>query len=466
MEGSTPGGQVEIPGIVIDDKKTKRARISVPLAVAFLLLLIPSLCLMTVPSYVIMLRAISSSNSDLSGDILKSVVNLAELKATSLLNSTSRILQTIIYSPSLFDVVTAPTISTNDSRTNRWIMSVLSVTDALETASVAVCQRADLYNTNPPNMPMSTAIWWSLNPASRVTWCDKRNLTTCFSSPIDQSSGIAGVAFPASNVTPQSIKSGFTCQTASACPTGRNGQWKAEVRSGMLWLVFAICVSPSPQFGQVPPFAVGVPLLDRSDLSKIFTDMTPSENARIFLMDAQGGLVANNIGIPIANAKGTDLGDLKVSSTTVTDPIISQLSQLIQQSTASFTNFSTIANGHIQSAKLSDDRWTYIVRPLPIYSVTRFYLVGGIPRRDYFSGFDTAQTTAIALTVVLSLVAMVAVVLGLLGVTIPVRNLTREMEKVANFDFSMLEQGYFVENSVISEIRKMQLTFNTLVKAL
>ncbi|KAI8809172.1 hypothetical protein BJ742DRAFT_805294 [Cladochytrium replicatum] len=440
-------------------KETKRARIALPLAAAILSILIPALCLTIIPSAVILVNAMLSSSTVLTTSILTSVVDHVNIQVTSYLNTTSQTVLSLIQSPNTFDVITRPSNFTTDTRTNLWVQKVLSQTDFLSSASFITCQRRNLNNNAPANAPANVGVnvWWGQNS---VYWCDYSSFTQCFVSPVDQVTGVAGPATPFPQVTPEKANAAFTCAVQAACPKS-GGVWKPELVFGTLWLTYAACAQPVSQFGSTSPYSSSIPLLAGDKISSTFAHLKPSVNSRIFMIDTQGHLLASSANGSVANAAGTDF----VAATSANDTVIAQLSQLIKTQTNSFTSFSSLVGALYRTTLSSGDQWTYSVAPLTVASTSPLYLIAAIPRRDYFASIDDAQRSSIIVTSVFGIASMVIVVLAIIGITFPVRKLTAEMAKVANFDFSMLERGFFVENSLFSEIRNMQSTFNTLVKA-
>ncbi|KAI8809158.1 hypothetical protein BJ742DRAFT_890540 [Cladochytrium replicatum] len=154
-----------------------------------------------------------------------------------------------------------------------------------------------------------------------------------------------------------------------------------------------------------------------------------------------------------------------VNSTEVEDPVIAQVSLDIRLRTSSFIDFSTVIKALLH-LDISGESWTYNVQHLSITVTKELFLVAAIPRRDMFADIDSAQRTSILVTIIFAILMLAVFVVVIVAVTLPIRKLTTEMEKVAGFDFSLLRQGFFEENSVFSEIRDVQVAFNALVKTL
>ncbi|KAI8807140.1 hypothetical protein BJ742DRAFT_897301 [Cladochytrium replicatum] len=224
----------------------------------------------------------------------------------------------------------------------------------------------------------------------------------------------------------------------------------------------ALCAPPNIAYGNMPPFSVTFPVLSTIDVSSALEDLSPSPNARVFVIDSRGQLIANNIGLEITDEVGTSF----VSCPACNDTIIAKLCGTIREFTVDFTNFTCYVDLHLERITFDNEKWTYSVRRIPIPAVYDLFVVAAIPRKDYFTSIDEALSTSIVVTVVFALVATTVMVLGTVGVVFPVSKLTKEMGQIAKFNFSMLEEGFFVENSFFVEIQRMQVAFDNLVIAL
>ncbi|KAI8812576.1 hypothetical protein BJ742DRAFT_735804 [Cladochytrium replicatum] len=199
----------------------------------------------------------------------------------------------------------------------------------------------------------------------------------------------------------------------------------------------AACAPTVTQYGSTGPYSTSFPILAGNLIKGIFFKLSPSQNSRLFLINNLGELLAANAVSSVANAASSGF----VAATDANDTS-TQLPQDIEQRTISYSSINSIAASLIQ-ATVAGENWTCSLRSLQC---------------------DNAERTSIKVTIVFAVVAMIVVIIVIAGITVPVRTLTAEMSKVATFDFSMLERGFFVENSMFTEI--MQGTINTLVKAL
>ncbi|KAI8809170.1 hypothetical protein BJ742DRAFT_239602 [Cladochytrium replicatum] len=213
--------------------------------------------------------------------------------------------------------------------------------------------------------------------------------------------------------------------------------------------------------GSPPPFSMGFPIDAGTAIENIFSLLSPSQNSRIFLIDGAGYLLASNQNTSIANDDGTSF----VESISASDLVISQISQEIKTRSGSFSDMSRVVGTRFQPS-FNGDSWAVSVGQLYLPATDNMYLAVAIPRRDFFGSIDDAQRTSIIVTIIFAALMILSAILVVIGVTVPIRKITIEMEKVAGFDFSLLREGFFVEDSVITELRNAQIAFNTLVKAL
>ncbi|KAJ3012093.1 hypothetical protein HKX48_006449, partial [Thoreauomyces humboldtii] len=84
-----------------------------------------------------------------------------------------------------------------------------------------------------------------------------------------------------------------------------------------------------------------------------------------------------------------------------------------------------------------------------------------------FSRTDTAKRLSLALAVGLGVGTTLLMGLGFAVLLVPLRHLAKAMEALTLMDFSALDSGRVLdEKSFIAEIRIVQKTFSTMVKAL
>ncbi|KAI8801803.1 hypothetical protein BJ742DRAFT_913497 [Cladochytrium replicatum] len=143
---------------------------------------------------------------------------------------------------------------------------------------------------------------------------------------------------------------------------------------------------------------------------------------------------------------GTDAND------TVIPTFASQLMKMSNGTVLDLSNFKSTLEFNIA---ISGELWLFSSTTLKVPTEnSKLYFVAAVARKDFSEKIDATQRT------------IMLIIIGIIGVTTPLRRLTVEMEKVANFDFSMLDRGFFVENSMFLEVRKMQKVFNLMLKGI
>ncbi|KAJ3127412.1 hypothetical protein HK098_006401 [Nowakowskiella sp. JEL0407] len=120
----------------------------------------------------------------------------------------------------------------------------------------------------------------------------------------------------------------------------------------------------------------------------------------------------------------------------------------------------------IEIFKLSDgEEWIISAIPLTFETDDRFVVVIGIPKKEYFGDIDGAIRTGTTISIAIAFCGCVISVALFLIITQPLRAIGQKMEKVAQFDFSMLADGWFKEDNFFLEIRNLERNFNNMVKA-
>ncbi|KNC96431.1 uncharacterized protein SPPG_08025 [Spizellomyces punctatus DAOM BR117] len=93
-------------------------------------------------------------------------------------------------------------------------------------------------------------------------------------------------------------------------------------------------------------------------------------------------------------------------------------------------------------------------------------LISATPREYIFGKIDKAAKRAMALSIGLGVGIVIVVSALFVAVTMPLSRLGNAMQLLTKLDFAALEQGRILEiDSHISEVRRIQATFGTMVKA-
>ncbi|KAJ3172551.1 hypothetical protein HDU88_005879 [Geranomyces variabilis] len=119
-------------------------------------------------------------------------------------------------------------------------------------------------------------------------------------------------------------------------------------------------------------------------------------------------------------------------------------------------------------AQVEGDTWIIVLGrvQLTAYASNTLVVVLAVPRASIFSRIDSAQKKSLGLAIGLSVgIGMLMALLFALIVT-PLRRLAHAMGLLTNLDFASLNKGNILDQkSAITEIRNVQRTFSTMVKA-
>ncbi|KAJ3176629.1 hypothetical protein HDU87_004957 [Geranomyces variabilis] len=100
------------------------------------------------------------------------------------------------------------------------------------------------------------------------------------------------------------------------------------------------------------------------------------------------------------------------------------------------------------------------------YDSDQLVVVLGVPRASIFSRIDSAQKKSLGVAVGLSIGIGILMALLFAVIVTPLRRLAHAMGLLTNMDFASLHKGTILEEkSAITEIRNVQRTFSTMVKA-
>ncbi|KAJ1550168.1 hypothetical protein HK096_008367 [Nowakowskiella sp. JEL0078] len=253
------------------------------------------------------------------------------------------------------------------------------------------------------------------------------------------------------------------------------GQWDELNHFGSTYFVYSVCAKDKyGTFGGNPPLVcLGTLLVE----TKLFSRLAPTKNSMILLLGKYNKLLATNWNVSVSNAQNTDL----VNVTNISDPLTREIAtKILNDANGNFSNISPVpqsswnfqnANNYFETQQYSvaadnGNQWITSYIPISFGTTEIFVLVMSFPRSDIFGQIDSSIKTGVTSASIISAAGAIICILLTLAVTIPLRQVTKNMKQVTKFDFSVLEKGYFSENSFFSEIRQMEMAFNTMVKAL
>ncbi|KAI8807859.1 hypothetical protein BJ742DRAFT_894738 [Cladochytrium replicatum] len=190
-------------------------------------------------------------------------------------------------------------------------------------------------------------------------------------------------------------------------------------------------------------------------------------------MTQENKIALINVNVSVANQNNTDF----VVVNEVADPITANVgAALLATYGGGITKFpyynmsDLLINGraYIHDFAVPSDNgeyWATIALRIRGGTTDDFAIVVAIPKSQFTQNINASKTRGTTTAVI---IACVTSLLGV-GLTLiaawPLKKMTKNMELATKLDFSMLEGGKFDEGSTFLEIRNLQRTFNTMIKA-
>ncbi|KAI8814399.1 hypothetical protein BJ742DRAFT_766199 [Cladochytrium replicatum] len=254
------------------------------------------------------------------------------------------------------------------------------------------------------------------------------------------------------------------------CP--RTGRWQAIQNGGVPRFTHARCATKDAGGRSAYVCLTGF-FQDRS----VLTSVSPVGISRIFLLANEFQLAAANVPVELrtSNPNSTALVNATASNDTVIAELSTNLVALYGGGVSKFipisinsTNSFSILSSNIVPFKLQSDNneeWATIALKVQLTVGEQFGLVVAMPKSQFIGAIESSKARG---TVSAAISASVGALLGI-ALTIyavqPLKRIIQDMGKATNFDFSMLSSGKFDESGVFSEVRQLQKTFNTMMKA-
>ncbi|KAI8585730.1 hypothetical protein BDZ88DRAFT_442183 [Geranomyces variabilis] len=89
-----------------------------------------------------------------------------------------------------------------------------------------------------------------------------------------------------------------------------------------------------------------------------------------------------------------------------------------------------------------------------------------VPRADFYAGIDRGQKQALILSICITITSAALGSAALALMIRPLADLTRTMQQITKFDFSAIQSGKRDHRSVVAEMRRMEIVFDNMCKAL
>ncbi|KAJ3119674.1 hypothetical protein HK098_005235, partial [Nowakowskiella sp. JEL0407] len=304
-------------------------------------------------------------------------------------------------------------------------------------------------------------------------WIDY-NRTGSVCAKIDPVTGRSGTPYKNNIVDfgdPALTRTNSLATTMNNCPG--TGSWSADLIYNEAWLAYATC--PTLRSGKPSPYMC---LTAYKQNASFFAYTSPTANSRVFLLANEDKLILANQNITVANATNNGL----VAVDKAQDPIIAELgAKLMATYGGGISKFPQFSSNQIQnyrstkeimnSFSLTSDKgaeWVTAVLKMSFGAGTPaeiFALVVSMPRSQFTGDVERSTKTGVIITAILAVIGCILGVLATYGATRPLKKISENMAKATNFDFTMIENGKFDESNVFTEIRNLQRTFNTMIKA-
>ncbi|KAI8803752.1 hypothetical protein BJ742DRAFT_484956 [Cladochytrium replicatum] len=330
--------------------------------------------------------------------------------------------------------------------------------------------RANLFGlaTTTPPAGEQNSTYYQLVIPGRVCWTDYNSSMSLCSS----FNRTTGVRFGPTSINPTFPKWGTLASTPistlpqNGCP--ETGEWISFLsQAGILFFNFGTC--PTMQLNKNGTY---VCVTSFSPSRNFLSEITPAGLNRMFVITNE-----NKIAFASVSVNLTDGNKSMVVIDKVSDPIIADIGAALLShygggvSKMPYFNASqfkdTTANliNEFPIASDNGEIWATTAFRLRAGSKDNFALVVSLPKSQFSAAINQSQEHGMIIAALLaSLGSIVGVVFTVLAVW-PLKKIIKNMSKATKMDFSMLKDGKFDEGNVFIEIRSLQRTFNTMIKA-
>ncbi|KAI8800124.1 hypothetical protein BJ742DRAFT_780716 [Cladochytrium replicatum] len=441
----------------------------VPFVIALPLLFLFAMTLGIVPSLVTVLGTAQSSIDDMTTKIVESTTLAAALSFTTMLKEIQRMTTVFTDAPVVYNYFSTQTYNYgNNNELNLFADTIFS-----QSNGAPVFREKDLCDPSIET-PAPEGSWnetyYALIYPGIFCWLDY-NATTSWCDVFNRTTGQRIPQYRFRNPSLMADKVYF----ATSNPSGRTilecpftGEWEAVLgEKNALYLDYSRC--PTKETGKMGSYLCIT--IFQPDY-RVLESSSPDGINRMFLITLEDKLgLANVVNISVANANKTDF----VEVTNASDPVIADLGKSLLSyygggvSKFPYFNSTTFkADSVINDFVVpSDNGNVWATTAVRLRSGIRddFALVVAMPRSQFTRDIDASKTKGTILAILFAVLGLVMGVALTLLATWPLKTMTKNMEKATKLDFSMLESGKFNESNFFLEIRNMQRTFNTMIKA-
>ncbi|KAJ3172275.1 hypothetical protein HDU87_008136 [Geranomyces variabilis] len=210
-------------------------------------------------------------------------------------------------------------------------------------------------------------------------------------------------------------------------------------------------------------YACGAVIVVDYNLNNLLVEIAKSSTSAVI------ALLRNNANMTLLTTSSVELTYAQVLAGNVSSDDLSQAIRAeVRARYPSIAAIKAQGSGQNFAATVMGASWIIQVDSVTFteYSQDVLGLVVAIPRKAIFSKIDSAKSRSIGIAAGLSVgIALIMAVIFALIVT-PLRHLAKAMGMLTQMDFAALDNGKILEEqSYISEIRGVQNSFSTMVKA-
>ncbi|KAJ3000928.1 hypothetical protein HKX48_003175, partial [Thoreauomyces humboldtii] len=209
-------------------------------------------------------------------------------------------------------------------------------------------------------------------------------------------------------------------------------------------------------------YACGASLVVESTWNSLLMSAAGPESILIML-DSN-----NTLGVISSSNRPVSYSD-QLAHTVSTETLTASIRQaVIDEYGSLYADVSAQVGAHSFQRDVEGQSWIIMIGEVELtqYEEDKVLIVIATPRKKVFAQIDAVRSRSVAIAVGLSvgISLLMAILFGL--IVIPLRHLAKAMIMLTQMDFAALDSGKLLdEQSHITEIRAVQYSFSTMVKA-
>ncbi|KAJ3128514.1 hypothetical protein HK098_004144 [Nowakowskiella sp. JEL0407] len=450
-------------------RKSKKSFFVVPFVIVIPVLFVITLAASILPSIITMSNSATAAIDEATGRLVWATVKYASSSLQQQMKAIMDGTAMVAENPVISNLMQREVYNYGANAEINLFMAKYNNITGLGTACY---QRENLTGlmTQPAKPNFYNLTYYTVVPTGDVCWVDYNN-TASFCAKVDRTTGKRDSNFFPNPYVPfdnPAQTSKFTLASIMYnCPP--DGAWSAALVYNDTWLAYARC--PYARSGAIAPYMC---LTAQKQDPNFFQFTSSTQKSRIFLLANENQLILANSNVEIANK--TKSGIVEVSQ--ANDTIIAELgAKLIEKYGGGISKFPEFTVSQIQnfaansevmySVKVNADGGEEWVTTIYKYKLgdQSFALIVSVPRYQFTGGIEASKRSGVILTAIFAVFGALLGVLATFFAILPLKKISSNMAKATNFDFTMIENGEFDESNLFSEIRNLQRTFNTMIKA-